>query len=101
MIYSVFNSNLLLIWRCNLVINKASLILRLRNIASVLLGKLLSLLLHFIKCLWNEDKHALRCSFWCGVVWLYFLYKNYGILSKLNDSVSLWAYIWIRYWAVG
>ena len=32
MIYSVFNSNLLLIWGCNLAISKASLILRLPNL---------------------------------------------------------------------
>ena len=42
MIYSVFNSNLLLIWGCNLAINKASLILRqptLCTIVSILMGK--------------------------------------------------------------
>ena len=46
MIYSVFNSNPLLIWGCNLAINKASLILRLPTfgtIASILTEKLLSL----------------------------------------------------------
>ena len=45
MIYSVFNSNLLLIWGCNLAINEASLILRLptlRTIASILMGRGLS-----------------------------------------------------------
>ena len=65
MIYSVFNSNLLLIWSCNLVIDKASLILRLptlRTIASILMEKLLSLFLHLIKCLWNEDACLLRYS---------------------------------------
>ena len=64
MIYSVFNSNLLLIWGCNLAINKASLILRLPTlctIASVLMEKL-SLFLHLIEYLWNEDTHVLRCS---------------------------------------
>ena len=62
MIDSVFNSNLLLIWGCNLAINKASLILRLptlRTIASILMEKL-SLFLHLIKCLWNEDPYVLR-----------------------------------------
>ena len=52
MIYSVFNSNLQLIWGCNLIIYKASLILRLptlRTIASILMEKLLSLFLHLIK----------------------------------------------------
>ena len=51
MIYSVFNSRLLLIWGCKLAINKASLILRLptlRTIVSILMGKLLSLFLHLI-----------------------------------------------------
>ena len=53
----IFNSNLLLIWGCNLAINKASLILRLptlRTTASILMEKLLSLFLPLIKCLWNE-----------------------------------------------
>ena len=48
LINSVFNSNLLLIWGCNLAINKASLILRLltlHTIASILMEKLLSLFL--------------------------------------------------------
>ena len=43
MIYSVFNSKLLLIWGCNLAIYKAYLILRwptLRPIASILMEKL-------------------------------------------------------------
>ena len=35
MIYSVFNSNLLLIWERNLAINKASLILRLPTLHSL------------------------------------------------------------------
>ena len=42
MIYSESNSNLLLIWGCNLSINKASLILRLptlHTIASILMEK--------------------------------------------------------------
>ena len=46
MIYSVFNSNLLLIWGWNLAINKAFLILRLLTlctITSILMEKLLSL----------------------------------------------------------
>ena len=62
MIYSVFNSNLLLICLCNLTINKASLILRLptlRTIASILMEKLF---LHLIKCLWNEDACVLFFS---------------------------------------
>ena len=73
MMYSVFNSNLLLISGCNLAINKASLILRLpilHTIASILMGKL-SLFLHLIKCLWNEDAHVLRCSLilmWRGLI---------------------------------
>ena len=56
MIYSVSNSNLLLIWGCNLAINKASLILRLpilHTITFILMEKLLSLFLYLIKCLWN------------------------------------------------
>ena len=74
MIYSEFNSNLLLIRGCHLAINKASLILRLptlRTITSILMGKLLSLFLDLIKCLWNEDAHVLRCSLimmWCGLI---------------------------------
>ena len=63
MIYSVFNSNLLLIWGCNLAINKASLILRLPTlctIASILMEKLL--FLHLIKCLRSEDACMLKCS---------------------------------------
>ena len=43
MIYSVFDSNLLLIWGCNLAINKTALILRLpilSTIASILMEKL-------------------------------------------------------------
>ena len=43
MIYSVFNSNLLLSWGCDLAINKASLILRLptlRTITFILMEKL-------------------------------------------------------------
>ena len=58
MIYSVFNSNLHLIWGRHLAINKAYLILRLptlRTIASILMGKLLSLFLDLIKCSLNED----------------------------------------------
>ena len=56
---------------------------------STLMKKLLLLLLflYVIKCLWNEDACLLRCSLilmWR--VWLYFLYENYGILSKLNDK---------------
>ena len=54
MIYSVFNSNLLLIRVYNLAINKASLILRLptlSTIAPILMEKLL--FLHLIKCLWS------------------------------------------------
>ena len=71
MIYSVFNSNLLLIWGCNLAINKAFLILRLPawHIASILMEKLL--FLHLIKCLWNEDARVLRCSLilmWRGLI---------------------------------
>ena len=65
MIYSVFNSNLLLIRWCNLAINKVSLILRLPTlctIASILMEKLSLLLLHLTKCLWNEDASVLRCS---------------------------------------
>ena len=64
MIYSVFNSNLLLIWGCNLAINKASLILRLstlHTITCILMEKLLSLFLHLIKYLCNDDACALRC----------------------------------------
>ena len=74
MIYSVSNSNLLLIWECNLVINKTSLILRLptlRTIASILMEKLRSLFLHLIKCLWNEDAGALKCFLnlmWRGLI---------------------------------
>ena len=62
MLYSVFNSNLLLIWECNLAINKASLILRLPTQRSIQMEKLSSLFLHLIKCLWNEDVRVLRCS---------------------------------------
>ena len=74
MIYSVFNSNVLLICGCNLAINKASLILRLltlRTIAFILMEKLLSLFLDLIKCLWNEDACVLRCSvilMWRGLI---------------------------------
>ena len=70
MIYSVFNSNVLLIWGSNLAIIKTSLMLRLpalRTIASILMGKLLSLFLHFIKCfcfeaLFNSDVEVSDCS---------------------------------------
>ena len=65
MIYSVFNSNQLLIWGYNFAIKEAFLILRLptlRTITSILIGKLLSLFLHFIKCLLNENARVLRCS---------------------------------------
>ena len=83
MIYSVSNSNLLLIWGWNSAINKASLILNgwyaikpkqstnqpslilrwptLRTIASIFM-EWLSLFLHLIKYLWNEDARVLRCS---------------------------------------
>ena len=63
--YSVFNSNLLFILEHNLAINKLSLILRLpmlRIIVSILTEKLLSLFLHLIKCLWNEDARVWICS---------------------------------------
>ena len=76
MIYSVYNSNLLLIWGCNLAINKASLILRLptlRTIAFILMEKLLSLFLHLIKCLWNEEAGVLKSSLflmWRGLTGL-------------------------------
>ena len=46
MIYSVYNSNLLLIWGSNLAINKATLILKLPilcTVDSILMEKLLSL----------------------------------------------------------
>ena len=36
MIYSVFNSNLLLIWGCNEAINKISLILRLPTLRTII-----------------------------------------------------------------
>ena len=75
MIYSVFNFILLLIWGCNLVINKASLILRLptwRTIASILMEKLSSLFFHSFKCLWNEDARVLRCS-----LLLHRIYRRY------------------------
>ena len=52
MTYSESNSNLLLIWGCHLAINKASLILRLpilHTIVSILIEKLSSLFLHLIK----------------------------------------------------
>ena len=65
MIYSVFNSNLLWIWGCNLAINKSSLILMLptlRTIASFLMEILLSLFFNLIKCLWNEDACVWRYS---------------------------------------
>ena len=65
MIYSAFNSNLMLIWGCNLTINKASLVLRLptlRTNASILMEKLLSLILHLITFLWYEDARVLACS---------------------------------------
>ena len=64
-IYLVFNSNLLLIWGCNLAINKTSLILRLptlRTIAYILMEKLLLIFLHLIKCLCDEDTRVLKCS---------------------------------------
>ena len=64
MIYSAFNSKLLLICRYNLAINKAFLILRLptlRTIASISMEKLLSFM-DLIRCLWNEDARVLRCS---------------------------------------
>ena len=73
MIYSVSNSNLLLIWGCNLAINGAYLILRLRplhTIASILMEKL-SLFLHLFKRLRNEDPLVLRCSLilvWRGLI---------------------------------
>ena len=57
MIYSVFNSNLLLIWGCNLAINKASLILRLPTLYTIafkLMENFLSLFLHLIKCMFME-----------------------------------------------
>ena len=69
-----FNSNLLLIWGCNLAIDKASSILRLptlQTIASILMENLLSLFLHLIKSLWNKDAHVLKCSLilmWRGLV---------------------------------
>ena len=50
MVYSVFNSNLLLIWGCNLAINKASLILRLwtlRPIVSILMEKIIIIIFAF------------------------------------------------------
>ena len=52
--------------------------------ASILMEKL-SLFLHLIKCLWKENACA-EVFFNSDVVWLYFLYKNHGILSKLNDK---------------
>ena len=79
MIYLVFNSNLLLIWGCNLAIKKASWILRLptlRAIASILMENLLSLFLHLIKSLWIEDASVLRCSLilmWMGFDWISYL----------------------------
>jgi len=72
--YSVFNSNLLFILGPNLAINKLSRILRLpmfRIIASILTEKLLSLFLHLIKCLWNEDARVWICSLilmWRGLI---------------------------------
>ena len=74
MIYSVSNSNLLLIWGCNLAINKASLILKLPTlptIASISMEKLLSIFLYLINFLRSEDASALRCYLilmWRGLI---------------------------------
>ena len=63
MIYSIFNSNLLLIWGSDLAINKASLILRLLTlgtIVSILIENYYDLFLYLIKCLWNRDRVSTR-----------------------------------------
>ena len=52
MIYSVFNSNILLLWRSNLAINKTFFILRLptlRTIASILMEKIVIITFAFNK----------------------------------------------------
>ena len=89
MIYLVFNSNQMLIWGCNLAINKASLILRLqtlRTIVSILMEKL-SLFLHLIKCLWNEDACVLRCS-------LILMWRGLSVLP----IYKLWHFKQIKWW---
>ena len=85
MIYSQLNSNLLLICGSNLALNKASLILRLPTlptIASIQIEKLLSLFLHLIKCVCDENARVLTHP-----TWHHSYNTQHGVLTTPRDTM--------------